>query len=206
LKGVCVLFSQTAVGGNFKQKTMKATITTFFLVLFSTLSFSQSVNDLDLKNGFRHFKLGSSSSQIQNIVKRESKVDNSLNVVSYDYVGNDIKTIFGVNVYGLSLSFFNNKLFSIRVSFGDFDGNDFTSEEYERIKNTLQELYGSDWITPTKNKNVISGAIWDGKKVCLELLRTNFNTNKTDPKDFFISGYMNVFDKKIMNEVYKNQF
>ena len=62
----------------------------FLLIFISQTSISQTLNDLDLKNGFRHFKLGSSPSLIKDIVKNENQLFEKPNVVVYEYVGNDI--------------------------------------------------------------------------------------------------------------------
>ena len=64
-----------------------------FSIIISNVIFAQSVKDLDMKNGFRHFKLGSTPNQIENIVKTESKNDQNPNVSVYTYIGKDIKTV-----------------------------------------------------------------------------------------------------------------
>ncbi|MBS1573056.1 MAG: hypothetical protein JST62_11725 [Bacteroidetes bacterium] len=61
---------------------------------------------MDIKNGFRHFKLGSSPSQIKNIVKQKNQFSKNPNVVEYDYVGSDIDNIFNVKVDKINLRFF----------------------------------------------------------------------------------------------------
>jgi hypothetical protein len=168
---------------------------------------------LDTKNGFRHFKLGTSPSQIKNIVRTESKINNEFNTTSYKYVGTDIQTLVGVNVDEIKLSFFNDKLFSISVSFGDYGEDEtgirhFTEDEYAKIKVFLEQIYGTEWKSATKHKNMLDGTIWDGTNVRLELNRNRFdhNTEDTEPRDYLISGYICIFDKKLMKEVFKNQF
>lgn len=183
----------------------------FLLISFliSNLIFGQSVNDLDIKNGFRHFKLGSSPSQIKNIVKQENQFSKNPNVVEYDYVGNDIDYIFTVKVDKVELSFFKNKLFSISVTFGNLEqSQDFEVYEFNNILSALESTYGKVWFTPYNNDGVvINGAIWDGKNVRLELFRLDFSKSKTNPKDYgFISGYIHIFDKKLMNEMFSSDF
>ncbi len=85
------------------------------LILFSNFALAQSVNDLDLKNGFRHFKLGSSPNLIKNIVKKTNQF--SSKVVSYDYLGKDIDNISNVKVTNVTLGFYKNKLCSINRVF-----------------------------------------------------------------------------------------
>ena len=40
-----------------------------FCLIFSNIAIAQSVRDLDAKNGFRHFKLGTTPAQNKNITK-----------------------------------------------------------------------------------------------------------------------------------------
>lgn len=187
---------------------MKQTIITIF-ILFSNFIFAQSVNDLDIKNGFRHLKLGSSPSQIKNIVKQENQFSNNPNILTYDYIGSDIDNIFNVKVDKVILHFFKNKLFNISVNFGNLEySTDFEMYEFNNILSALERTYGTDWVRPTNDDGIIlNGAIWDGKNVRLELFRFDFSKSKTNPKDYgFISGYINVFDKKLTDEMYSSNF
>lgn len=186
----------------------RTTIITIFL-LISNFILAQSVNDLDIKNGFRHFKLGSSPSQIKNIVKQKNQFSKNPNVVAYEYVGSDIDNIFNVKVDKVNLSFFKNKLFNISVTFGNLEeSKDFEVYEFNNILSALERTYGTDWVRPKNDEGIIlNGAIWDGKNVRLELFRLDFNKSKTNPKDYgFISGYINVFDKKLTNEMFSSDF
>ncbi len=188
---------------------MKKTTIITILFLFSNFIFGQSVNDLDIKNGFRHFKLGSSQTQIKNIKKLTNQYSQNPNVVVYEYIGNDISNIFNVKVEGVELSFFKNKLFHIQVKFGNLENSkDFEVYEFNNILSALERTYGKDWNTPKNEDNVITnGAIWDGKKVRLELYRVDFSKSKTNPQDYgFVSGYIAVFDKKLSNEMYSSDF
>jgi len=72
-----------------------------------------------MKNGFRDFKLGSTQSQIKNISRDENQYSKNPNVKSYIYNGQDIKTVFNVEVVTISLDFFQNNLFSILVTLTD---------------------------------------------------------------------------------------
>lgn len=186
----------------------KKTFISIFLFL-SNIVLSQSVNDLDTKNGFRHFKLGSSPLQIKNIVKQENQFSKNPNVIVYDYIGTDIDNIFNVDVDQITLSFFKNKLFSISIRFGSFEqSKDFEVHEYNSILSALERTYSTDWVMPANDDGIIlNGAIWDAKKVRLELFRIDFSKSITNPKDYgFIGGYINVFDKKLSTEMYSSDF
>lgn len=179
------------------------------LIILSNVVLGQSVNSLDLKNGFRNFKLGTSPSQIQNIVKQTQQFSKNLNVAEYEYVGNDINNVFNVNVNSVSLSFYKNKLFSIRVSFGKLaEAKDFELYEFSSILSALENTYGSNWIKPTNEDGIIlNGAIWDAKNVKCELLRVDFSKSYSNPKDYgFVSGYIHIIDKKLMNQMYASDF
>ena len=188
---------------------MKRTTIITILFLLSNFIFGQSVNNLDVKNGFRHFKLGSSPSQIKDIAKQENQFSKNPHVVAYDYLGYDIDNIFNVKVDKISLSFFKNKLFNISVTFGNLEqSQDFELYEFKNILSALEKTYGTDWFNPTNDDGIIlNGAIWDGKNVRLELFRLDYSKSRTNPKDYgFISGYINVFDEKLTNEMFSSDF
>jgi len=178
--------------------------TFFFFLLISSISFSQNLNNLDLKNGFKQFKLGSSPDQIKNTVRNESKenrlFNNNPNIKCYDYNGNYNETIFNVEIESISLIFFKNKLVSISVSFGRV-GNDFDKEKYDFVLYSLEVAYGKKWEFGKSNaKDFVEGAVWAGKNVTLELSRNNYS-NKYD----FTGGYIYVFDNKLNQEIAKSQ-
>lgn len=188
---------------------MKQTTIITIFILFSNIIFAQSLNDLDIKNGFRHFKLGSDPSQIKNIIKQEEQFSNNPNVVAYDYIGENIEDVFNVKVDKVALHFFKNKLFNISVTFGNLiKSTDFEIYEFNNILSALEGSYGTEWVKPTNDDGIIlNGAIWDGKNIRLELIRNDFSKSKSNPKNYgFISGYLNVFDKKLMNEMYSSEF
>jgi hypothetical protein len=177
------------------------------LIFLSQFAISQTINDLDIKNGFRNFKLGSSPLQNKNIVKYDFQSPSFPTVVSYIYNGTDLKSIFGVEVESVELSFFKNKLFSIQISFGDI-GKPFELHEFNSIQGILEQVYGTKWDNPSNDDGVIAnGSIWDGKNVRLELIRVDFSKSKTNPKQYgFVSGFISVTDKKLIQEMYKSNF
>ncbi len=183
----------------------------FFLLLIisSNIFYGQSLNDLDIKNGFRHFKFGSTPSQIKNIVKQTNQSSQNPKVVSYEYIGEDVTNIFNVKIDKISLSFFNNKLFNILVSFGNLEeSKDFEVYEFNSILSALEKTYGTKWVESTnKDGNILNSAIWDAKNTRLELIRIDFSKSYTNPKDYgFTSGYINVFNKKLTNAMYSSDF
>ena len=177
------------------------------LMLLSQFSISQTISDLDIKNGFRHFKLGSSPSQNKNIVKKDYQNSSFPDVVVYSYNGADLKSILGVEIKSIGLSFFKDRLFSIRVTFGDV-GKSFEVHEFNKIQGFLEQAYGTKWENISNDDGTIAnGSIWNGKNVKLELVRVDSTKSKTNPKDYgYVGGYINVMDKKITQEMYKSNF
>lgn len=179
-----------------------------FCLIFSNIAIAQSVRDLDAKNGFRHFKLGTTPAQNKNITKVD-KANENPNISKYIYVGNTIKTIFNVPVTEVILTFFKNKLCSIQVLFGDVgEDNEFTITQYQNILSILEKAYGKQWYEPSNSSGVImNGAIWDGTKVRLELFRVNFSKDYNNPSDYdHNSGYIQVFDKEMNRQRALSEF
>ncbi|GAA5101957.1 hypothetical protein GCM10023210_42480 [Chryseobacterium ginsengisoli] len=180
-----------------------------YLIIISNNILGQSLNSLDLKNGFRNFKFGTSPNQIKNIVKQKQQASKNPNVVVYDYIGDEIDNISNVKVDKVSLSFFKNKLFNIGVSFGNIlESKDFELYEYNNILAALENTYSKKWVEPSNKDGIIlNGAIWDAKNIRFELMRIDFSKSYTNPKNYgIISGYINVFDKKLTNEMYSSDF
>jgi hypothetical protein len=175
------------------------------VILLSQITVSQTTKDLDIKNGFRNFMLGSTPIQNKNIYKSEFQNPSFPSVVSYNYSGTDLESVFGVKVENIKLSFFKNKLFSINVDFGHL-GESFELSEFNSILSFLEQVYGTKWQSPSNEDGIIlNGAIWDAKNVKLELFRIDFSKSKTNPHEYgFVGGYINVIDKNLMKEMYKS--
>ena len=182
---------------------MKRTSFITIFLFISNLIFAQSVNDLDIKNGFRNFKLGSSPSQIKNIVKNKNQLSANPNIVTYDYVGNDIEYVYHVKVDQVTLRFFKNKLFGIAISFGNVGkSRDFELYEFNSIRYALEKIYGIDWYYLNNHSGLLlNGAMWEGKNVELQLSRVDYRKSHG-----VIIGLINIYDKKLTNECYANDF
>jgi hypothetical protein len=171
----------------------------YFFLLISSISFSQNLNNLDLKNGFKHFKLGSSPSMNKNIERNQGKEDrmykNNPNIKCYDYIGTDTQSIFNVEIESIFLTFYKNKLMGIFVSFGR-PGNDFEKKDYDYVFYSLENAYGKNWEKGESNSSdFLNGVIWSGNKVTLELSRNDHSIKN------YISGYIYVFDNKLSQEM-----
>ncbi len=176
-------------------------IPSIIFVLCSQLLICQSLSDLDMKNGFRDFKLGSTQSQIKNISIDENQYSKNPNVKSYIYNGQDIKSVFNVEVGRITLGFFQDKLFSIMVSFDDFNtNNQFELIEFNALKSSLEKLYGYNWKPASTELVDLNGVIWSGNKVNLELNRIYYSENS------FYSGFMHIYDKALMKKMYESEY
>jgi hypothetical protein len=185
-----------------------------YLLLFITINIfpilicAQSTKDLDEKYGFRHFKFGSSPSQISNIRKQKDQYSKNPLVTTYDYVGKDIEYVANVKIKNISLTFYDNKLASIHVDLKDVTKEEFTAAEYKHVLIWLEQVYGKNWKLPLNEDGIcLNGAIWAGEKVNLELLRLDFSKSKSDPIHFgFICGYINVFEKNLKKKIFESEF
>ncbi|WP_269222535.1 hypothetical protein [Flavobacterium sp. IMCC34518] len=179
----------------------------YLLISCCQFTFSQTVNSLDLKNGFRQFKFGTSPQQIKNIIK-DDKLDNHYgnpNIKHYIYIENDIEKLAFVKIEAINLKFYKNKLVHIGVDFGNLD-NEFRYDEYEKILDVLETAYGTNWTQgKDRNDQVLNAAIWEGKNVILELIRIDFTKHTLKDKYNSIKGYLHVYDKKLDAEMYKSQ-
>jgi len=173
-------------------------ISAFIIAIFLLLPFSivaQSVSDLDIKNGFRHLKLGTSLSLVKNKRKVVVTFYSNPNIITYSYTGSDIEYVANVKVAYIHLDFFKDKLVKIRVGF-----NNFTEQEYNKILEALESVYGNIW-SPTTNNNskLLNSACWKGKKTELSLGRRYFFTQ--DDGTDVIAGALFVevrdFDKQL---------
>lgn len=173
---------------------MKTKIILLFLLSISSFLHSQVNEKLDSKNGFRHFKLGSTISQIKDIVRysEEAEITQNSSLKMYNYIGTDIKTIAEVPVTNISLLFFKEKLLSITINFGG-KYQEFEESQFNDILYYLEEVYGS-WKKPTKsnNSNIINGAIFKGKKVTFEFFRIEYPNGSNK-----FRGYIHVYDNNL---------
>jgi hypothetical protein len=187
---------------------IKVFITTFLLFTVN-LIFGQATHDLDAKNGFKHFKLGVSPSQIKNIIPQEKQFSQNPNVKAYEYIGKDIQFVSNVKVERITLHFFKGKLFIITIEFGKMKTRtDFTYLDYNTILSWLEQAYGKSWVTPSnEDGTIVNGAIWQGKKVVLELIRRDESKNYLNPIDYgYISGYISIYDKVLNKQMFSDEF
>jgi len=120
---------------------MKNLFLSIFLFFgWSINSYSQNLENLDLKYGFNKFKLESSFQNYQEDLEYFKTLDNGVKL--YRYTKRDIN-IFGFSdIQQINLGFYKNKLYTIDISMGvlTFLNDD---EMYSTIFVKLVELFGS---------------------------------------------------------------
>ncbi|MDG4945107.1 hypothetical protein NMK71_01655 [Weeksellaceae bacterium KMM 9713] len=170
----------------------------FYVILFLVLgviTFAQSVKDLDAKNGFRHIKLGSHISEFKGVLEESDFLSERANVKTYNYIGGDIKELFGVKINSVSLYFYKNELFFIYLGFED----PFELHHYMDLKKNISNSYGNKtFYARNSNGSVVNGAIWQGEKVRMELNRVDHTKHKYKPIDYeYTTGYMVIIHREL---------
>jgi hypothetical protein len=171
---------------------MKYTFYLISIVLLNNAVIAQSINDLDLKDGFRSFKLGTSLNLFKNLSRNKDQYSKNPNVSEFTYIGDDVKEVAHIPVHDVSLSFFKNQLFSISVNFGG-KGSHLTHDQYENIIAYLEAAYGQNWSRSAIDGYMVEGCHWIGKKVHLELARYDYSQKYNTDFDY-VNGYIHIFD------------
>lgn len=180
--------------------------TIFFIsLLICSFGFAQNLDKLDQKYGYLKFKLGTSETNYKNLKLDENFSKKYQNLKVYEYLGNDIKYIFGIEITTINLYFFQHKLFAILLYFGD-EVNAYTEEQYEHVNNSLEYLYGTDWhnVEPSSSQ-VIKGRIWKAKKVTLEHIKSYNDFDEGENINLF-RGYISIQEDNIHQKFLDNQF
>lgn len=146
---------------------MKKILITLICTLFILLQFAKAQNYneiLDRKKGFNKFILESSFQ----IYKSDVKIDmiGFDNVKFYTYIKNDVKSVFGINIKKISLGFFEDKLYTINIDFGNI-----TDDNISQIDNKLEELFGDPILSKPNHlstQKFKSNAAWTGQIVWLQ--------------------------------------
>ena len=146
---------------------MKSSISFFLSLILTTSSFSQTINDLENKKGFKEFRLGDSYHKWSNQLREISNTSNNSDKL-YHYEGYCCRQAFQNEVDHIFLSFKDNKLIDITVFLKNFRvsknsdlqiGFEEYPEPYMRLLNDFNSIFGN------YNKKSLSGtedAIFDG--------------------------------------------
>lgn len=181
----------------------KMNISVILIFCFSSASLGQNVSALDSKYGFKIFKLGTSPSEYQGLISEQETFHSNPKIKSYSYIGNDINNVFNVKTTGIDLTFYENRLVTISISFA-YLIYDFKQEDYDRILYSLENLFGEPYNISKDmsdaNTTLYDGKKWIGKDVSLELMRLSFNSKQK------ISGYLAITEENIFKEWMNSEF
>lgn len=137
---------------------------TLMCLLISTGVFSQSIEKLDEKNGFKDFKFGDSYSKWQQNLTYEGTKDN---VKRYFYKGSCCNTIYEYPIEVITLDFADNKLVQIALLHKDVPkSGSYTVMDMDKIYSKLIDSFG---VFTTKD-STSEGKLflfWFGKKINL---------------------------------------
>src|SRR5580700_6454472 len=106
---------------------------------------TQSLERLDANNGYRIFKFGMSPGQFHSLTLKQTRT-HVRGVVFYDYTGKDITEFNNVNIAGITLGFYNNRLYLIGVDFGTIN-TEYTKRQFGLVHENLEANFGSDITT-----------------------------------------------------------
>jgi hypothetical protein len=186
---------------------MKKLLYLIAIFIYSLNLNSQSILNLDSNNGFKHLKFGMSLSQIKHLKLNKEYTKSYESVKYYDYTGNDLNYIDGIQIDKIIVSFYKNKLYGIQLVFGDIF-KEFTDSQTEIVIDALKSSFGYNYTNCLDSINMINCLIWDGKKVRCEFIR--FNESEKDgtrnPNFNYISGYILFQYKSLVNERKRESF
>jgi hypothetical protein len=153
---------------------MKKTL--LFIVLFifvSITSNSQSIKDLDARNGYKEFKIGDSFEKYDGKLIFRDYLNNDKNRPTYTVKDEFLyKDLFGYSIKAMTLTFKDNKLIMIDIWLKEivpvgvlwsFNADDFTN-----ITNQFKSLFGEQkygMFNDEQGTNMMM--IWKGEKVQL---------------------------------------
>jgi hypothetical protein len=179
---------------------MKQKILLLTLLMTCSLSlFSQNLAMLDKVNGFKKFKFGMNKNEFSNLKETQTNIIMN-DVKNYDYTGSDIKNFYGVPIDQINLSFYKNKLYQIRISFGTIY-EEYTISQFNLVKQNLITNFGTNYRSIEKNteSDIIDAYGWRGQNVKLDTYRLNLSEKdgSRNPRYNYIQGFILFTDKKI---------
>lgn len=167
---------------------MSKNIAILILVMLVTCSATaQSTADLDSIYGFRQFRFRVKPSQLKDIRPIPTLIYHKDFVREYEYTGTDIAELNTVKISRVVLSFYQNRLFGIRIC---YDSSVHINDDFDKIQYVLSAQYGAKWTPTPSENNGITGRTWKGQKVSLD--------NIMNASGY---GYINVLERRIYKEM-----
>lgn len=161
---------------------------TFLCLFLSTITYSQSIEKLDEKNGFKDFKLGDSFYKWQNELTLQGTKNN---VKTYKYNGTCCNTVYEYPLESILLDFADNKLVEISLLHKTGASSEL---DIAKIYKKLIDSFGVFSDKDTSNNGKVF-MYWFGEKVDLLYVWTYLGVNVGQSYEILI--YDKVFlDKK----------
>lgn len=180
---------------------MKCFLTTLIILIITGFAFSQTTAQLDTKYGFKHFVFNTPPSRYYGEITKSSSFDPNSKITAYEYTGGKINDLFTVPVTKATLTYYESKLASISIQFGDID-KEFKQDEYERILYSLEKMYGKGNSISLSDQDFVlyGGRKWVGRKVTMEILRLYYEPAKS------ISGYIHISENSLHEKRIRDEF
>jgi hypothetical protein len=166
---------------------------------------AQTIEKLDIKNGFKDFILGESYSKWESFLVRTGSWDDGS--VGYSYNGNCCLKIFEYDVESILLRFHDNKIVGIYITTKKFQESyvksgkytEWRTQDFESIRVSFTMLFGEPSYYSTSDSGNVTFQ-WKGKKVNLNSTYEFLGTEKGDRVQ------VSLEDLTFINEGVKNGF
>ena len=168
----------------------------FITILISINCFSQNkITDI-----LNDFKPGSSYENSQELEEIFTNKKDGLKM--YDYVGNKILKIENIDVNNIRLGYFENKLMTVEINFGDILSKDsFETSEFNKVKESLTLSLGkSNYEKSNPNPQIINEIDWTKLNININLKRLNYKYENSN----YILGYILITENKISEKFMAN--
>ena len=186
---------------------MKNLLLTFVLFFITTLNIhGQTIENLDIKRGFKDFTLGDALSKWGTELEYKSRIDE--NTFSFTYVGDCCAKVFEYDVDDITLRFSNKVLVGIDIKTKKIQKEytvsgkytKFTTDHLDNVKSSLSYLFGEPSLYNVQESDATFYYSWIGKEVILIL---TYQYLGVSGGDLLI---INVIDLEYFNKDIENGF
>lgn len=172
-------------------ETLKKLQIVFALVSIGFIAHSQTISELDKKNGFKDFQLGDLITKWEKDLIYQGTMNNGSNIKVYTYIGSCCRQAFNYDLDSIELGFLDGKLTVIYLTTKQFQEAGYDTDrgiytrwngtkDFDKLKDALTSYFG-EYSSVDKGGN--SGDIsfyWLGQKVLLELKYDYLGIDKGD--------------------------
>jgi hypothetical protein len=173
-------------------KTPKLLLILTAMLLICSLANSQTISELDKKNGFKDFQLGDLYTKWQNNILYEGTLNNGSNIRVYLYTGSCCRQAFNYELDSIELGFLDGKLTVIYLTTKQFQAAGYDTDrgiytrwngtkDFDRLKDALKAYFG-DYTSVDKGSDYDSDIsfFWAGQKAMLQLTYSYLGIDKGD--------------------------